>query len=361
MRRRRLFALLLAFALLAGTAAPARCAGQPTLVCETGETEGIISLALEGLDGGGVYGVQVELTLSGTYPRCVFTPDSRTAYSPDCLAESHQDSTTVTVYLTSRTPLNRGGTLRLGDLDLGTAGLVDWDVLPDTAGVLLLDQRLRPMSGDASGSLPVTATAPAGTPHTPAEDGDEPQLPGVPFTDVAPGDPYYAAVGYVYAHGMMTGTTSSTFSPQESITRGMIVTMFHRMEGAPAALPAAFTDVDPSAYYAAPVAWASASSIVTGLGNGLFAPETPITREQLAAILYRFAQYKELDVSLRADLGMFPDAPLVAPYAAGPMGWALATGVMESLGGRLEPGREATRAQVAVSFQRLCAGLLGMA
>ena len=364
MTRQKLFALLLALALLTGAAAPARCAGQPTLICETGEEDGIVSLYLEDLDGGDVYGVQVELVLTGDYPRCVFTPSSQRAYSPDCVAEVRQGTTTVTVYLTDRSALNKGSTLDLGDLDLGVAGLVDWNILPETAHVTLLDQQLRPMTGSLSGNLPVAATAPAGTSHkVPSVSGEEPRLPedaALPFTDVAEEDSFYDAVRYVYAHAIMNGTASNTFSPHQSITRGMIVTMFHRLEGSPAALPAAFSDVPAGEYYAAPVAWASADGIVTGIGNGLFSPNTPITREQLAAILYRFAQYKGLDVTARADLGQFPDAPSVALYAADPMSWAVSTGLIDGLDGRLEPARQATRAQVAVSFQRLCADLLGM-
>lgn len=363
---RRWLSLLLALALTAGAAAPARCAGQATVLCETGEENGVVSLRLEGLDGS-VYGVQVELELIGEYPRCVFTPDNPRACSPDCLVETRQGSTTVTVYLTDRSALNRGDTLDLGDLDLGTGRLVSWDVLPDTAGVILLDQQLRPMTGSLSGTLPVTATAPAGTDHTaPDVPGEAPRLPEdadpvvLPFTDVRAGDPFFGEVGYVYAHSIMNGTSANTFSPYQSITRGMIVTMFHRLEGSPAALPAGFSDVPAGAYYAAPIDWASANGLVTGVGDGRFSPEAPITREQLTAILYRFAQYKGLDVTARADLGQFPDAPVVALYAADPMSWAVASGVMDGLDGRLEPARQATRAQVAVSFQRMCVNLLGM-
>ena len=370
MRRYRIFALLLALALLAGAAPPARCAGQPTVVCETGGEDGTVSLRLEGLDGSGVYGVQVELVLAGEYPGCVFASSSQRAYSPDCLAEIRQGNTAVTVYLTDRTALNRGTVLDLGELDLGTAGAVDWNVLPDTAGVILLDQQLRPMSGSMSGSLPVTATAPAGTPHVPpdgpSKPAEVPQLPPdtapvrPPFPDVAEGDWYYSAVQYVYAHGIMSGMDDGFFAPNQATTRGMIVTMLHRLEDSPAALPSAFSDVPAGAYYAGPVAWASGNGLVTGIGDGLFAPETPITREQLAAILYRFVLYKGLDVTARADLGVFHDAASVSLYAAGPISWAVAAGLMTGSEGALDPGGNATRAQVATIFQRLCANLLGM-
>ena len=365
MTRRKLFSLLLALALLAGAAAPARCAGQPTVTCETGVKEGVVSLRLEDLDGSAVYGVQVELVLAGEYPRCAFTPASQRAYCPDCLVEVRQGTTAVTVYLTDRSALNRGGGLDLGELDLGVAGLVDWSVLPETAGVILLDQQLRPMTGSMSGSLPVTATAPAGTPHVPAPSDEEPQLPGdaaaLPFLDVAAGDWYRSAVEYVYARSIMSGTADNLFSPNQDTTRGMIVTMLHRLEDSPAALPTTFLDVPAGAYYAGPVAWAAENSVVTGTGDGYFSPEAPITREQLAAVLYRFAQYKGLDAAASADLRQFPDAASVSPYAAGAMGWAVGSGLINGMDGMLAPGGRATRAQVAVIFQRLCVNLLGEA
>lgn len=370
MKRYRFFALLLALALLAGAAAPARCAGRPTVVCETGGEDGAVSLRLEGLNGSAVYGVQVELVLAGEYPSCAFTPSSRQAYSPGCLAEARQGNTTVTIYLTDRTALNKGTALDLGKLDLGTAGLVDWNVLPDTASVILLDHQLRPMTESMSVRLPVTPTAPTGTPHLPADNPSEPaeppQLPPdttpvfLPFPDVAEGDWYYSAVQYVYAHGIMSGMDDGLFAPDQATTRGMIVTMLHRLEGSPAALPAAFLDVPVGAYYAGPVGWASACGIVNGIGDGLFAPETPITREQLAAILYRFVQYKGLDVTARADLGLFRDAASVSPYAAGAMSWAVAAELVNGSDGALDPAGNATRAQVAAIFQRLCVNLLGM-
>ena len=220
-----------------------------------------------------------------------------------------------------------------------------------------------------SGELPVKATAPAGTQYAPSGDpsGGEPQLPGdtlpaaLPFADVAAGAWYYSAVGYAYTHAIMSGTAANLFSPDQSTTRGMIVTMLHRLEGAPAAPANPFQDVSASAYYAAPIAWASANGIVTGIGNGLFAPDTSITREQMAAILYRYAQYKGLEVTTRADLGSFPDAASVSLYAAGPMSWAVGVGLIAGSDGKLDPAGNATRAQVAVIFQRLCANLLGMA
>lgn len=367
---RRVCSLLLALLLLTGTAA---AAGQPTLVCETGVAEGVIFLSLEDLNGSAVYGVQVELTLAGEYTDCVFTPGAPAAYSPDCLVESRRGTTSVTVYLTGRVPLNSGDSLDVGKLDFGAGQTVDWDVLPETANVRLLDQQLRPMG--MSGDLPVTPTAPSGTGHTPSQPSTqpsaqpdtqpEPQLPAepasIPFTDVPAASWYFDAVQYVYARGIMTGTETGRFSPDQSTSRGMIVTMLHRMERTPAVGGKAmfFADVPAGQYYTDAVAWASENGIVTGDGD-YFRPNDPVTREQLAAILYRFAQYKGLDVSAQADLGRFPDANRVSSYAATAMRWAVATGLITGSDGQLLPGGNAVRAQVAAMFQRLCINQLGM-
>ncbi len=357
MTRRNFISLLLALALLAGAAAPARCAGQPTLICDTGEEPGVVSLRLEDLEeDGGVYGVQLELTLDGEYPGCTFTPDSRSAYSPDCLVGTGRGKTTVVIYLTGRSALDRDGVLDLGKLDLGISGMVDWDVLPETVGVVLLDHQLRA----SDRTLPVTATAPAGTG---GGSWEEPQLPtdyNLPFTDVAAADWFYGAVQYVYAHGIMSGTEPGLFSPGETASRGMTVTMLCRLEGSPAAPAAAFTDVYAGDYYAGPVAWASASGIVNGTSDSLFSPNDPVTREQLAAILYRYARYKGLDVSVRGDLSRFPDASRVSGYAVDALSWAVGAGLISGSDGLLDPGGDAQRAQVAAIFQRMCVGLLGM-
>ena len=377
MMRRRLLSLFLTLTLLVGAAVPALCAGQPTVVCETGVEDGVVSLRLEDLDGSAVYGVQVELVLSGEYDRCVFLPDSRTAYDPGCSVEKSRGNTVVTIYLTDRSVMNSGSILDLGKLDLDIAGAVDWNVLPDTASVILLDQHLRPMTGSMSGTLPVTAIAPSGVTYAPSDNsagsGQNPQqspvndsdAPGwfiaMSFADVAAGDWYYDAVAYVYVHNIMNGTDASHFSPDQPTTRGMIVTMLHRLEGSPAALPAAFQDVSDEAYYAGPVSWAASNNLVNGVGENRFDPETPITREQLAAILYRFAQYKGLDVTARADLSRFPDADKVSSYARDAMSWAVAVGLVNGSDGKLVPGGDAARAQVATIFQRMCVNLLGMA
>lgn len=180
----------------------------------------------------------------------------------------------------------------------------------------------------------------------------------VPFTDVKEGDWYYESVAYVYQQGLMTGTSDTAFSPNLTTTRGMIVTILYRMEGSPEAPGwAPFADVSQGKYYADPVAWAAWNGIVNGKSSTSFAPEEPITREQLAAILYRYAQFKGYDVSAQGDLSQFTDQAMIRAYALDAMSWANAEGLITGKGkGVLDPRGPATRAQVAAILQRFCEG-----
>lgn len=365
---KRILALFAVLTLALGTAPAALAAAEPTLVCEFLRDSEIAVLTLEDLDGSDIYGVQLELTLEGEYPDCTFTPDSRTAYAPECSVRDTRDRTRLTIYLTDQTPLNDGNTLDLGELNLGGYGA---DAFPEAVRITLLGEHLRPLTGGMSGTADVEVYSreePSGSEDPalpPSRPDTTPQVPPapvvyLPFIDVSAGDWFYEAAGYVYAHGMMRGLSENTFAPYEVTDRAMIVTILHRLEGSPAALPAAFTDVPEGQYYAIPVAWASSVGIVEGYEDATFRPESPITREQLAAILYRYARYKGLDISVRGDMGRFPDAVSVSLYAADAMSWAVGTGLIAGLDGALQPDGAAGRAQVAVILQRMCAGLLQM-
>lgn len=363
---KRILALLTVLALALGTAPAALAAARPALICEFLRDNESAILSLEDLDGSDIYGVQLELTLEGEYPGCTFRPDSRTAYAPDCAVQAARGRTWVTIYLTDRSPLNAGNTLQLGELDLDGYGA---DAFPATARVTLLGERLRPLAGGMTGTADVESfpweeepSRPEGPELPPSQPDPVPQVPAdsLPFTDVEARDWFYEAVAYVYSHGMMQGLSEDRFAPYSTMDRAMIVTILHRLEGSPAALPASFTDVADGQYYAVPVAWASSEGIVEGYEDSTFRPSDPITREQLAAILYRYARYKGLDVSVKGDLGRFPDAPSVSLYAADAMSWAVGTGLITGLDGMLQPRGEAGRAQTAVILQRLCAGLLQM-
>lgn len=178
---------------------------------------------------------------------------------------------------------------------------------------------------------------------------------GVPFTDVKETDWFYPAVAYVYDNGMMGGTGNNRFSPEAITTRGMIVTILYRLEGAPAGSTGTFADVEAEAYYADGVAWAAANGVVTGYGNGLFGPEDPITREQMASILYRYAQYKAYDTTGTGDVTAFADGAAVSSYAVEAMNWAVGVGLLSGVGNnQLDPAGSATRAQVATILMRFC-------
>lgn len=183
----------------------------------------------------------------------------------------------------------------------------------------------------------------------------------MPFTDVKETDWFYEAVQYVYENGMMSGTGNTTFSPDTTTTRGMIVTILHRMEGIPTIAGETFTDVADGQYYSNAVAWASANGIVSGYGNGKFGPNDPITREQMAAILYRYAQYKGYDVSQSADLSKYTDAEQVSNYANTAIAWANAEGLINGVTlTTLVPQGNATRAQVATILMRFCENVAEM-
>lgn len=185
------------------------------------------------------------------------------------------------------------------------------------------------------------------------QSGAQPDL--LPFRDVPESEWFYSAVQYVYRHGMMSGTDAALFSPNVTTTRGMIVTILYRLEGSPSVSAAPFLDVPASQYYANPVAWASANGIVSGYGGGAFGPDDTITREQMASILYRYAQYKNYDVSASADLSGYADSGKISPYAVRALQWANANHLVSgTTPTTLAPGGSATRAQVASILMRFC-------
>ena len=189
-----------------------------------------------------------------------------------------------------------------------------------------------------------------------AATGGESQGWDNPFTDVEEDDWFYDAVEYVCTNGMMQGTGSTMFSPEMTTTRGMIVTILYRMEGEPAVTGAAdFDDVSAGQWYSDAVAWASANGIVDGYGNGSFGPEDIITREQAAAILYRYAGYKTYDVTATGELNGFADADEISGWAEDAMSWAVGAGLLNGKnGGLLDPTGTATRAEAAAILARFC-------
>lgn len=182
-----------------------------------------------------------------------------------------------------------------------------------------------------------------------------------PFTDVNENDWFYENVAYVYEHGMMAGTSKTTFSPNVTTTRGMVVTVLYRLEGSPVlSNSSSFSDVASGAYYQDAIAWAVANGITSGYGNGKFGPNDPITREQFAAFLYRYAKYKGLDVSVGEDTNIlsYNDALTISEYAFPAMQWLCGEGIMQGNNGNLMPAGNATRAQIAALLHRFCENVL---
>ena len=170
------------------------------------------------------------------------------------------------------------------------------------------------------------------------------------FRDVRERDWYYSAVDYVYNNNLFGGTTSNTFSPNVPMTRAMFVTVLYRLEKEPAVgAGGQFSDVkDSSLYYYNAVTWANANNIVLGYSNGTFGPNDPITREQMATIIYRYAEYRQRDMSSPGSAyNAFPDTGNVSSYASSAMRWAVSWGIINGSDGKLLPRNTASRAQVA--------------
>ena len=182
--------------------------------------------------------------------------------------------------------------------------------------------------------------------------------PVMSFDDVTEWDWYHSAVHSVYENGMMSGTCETAFSPDMDTSRGMIVTVLHRLEGTPAAGASDFSDVPREEYFAKAVDWAYENGVVSGYGgneSGTFGPNNPITREQLASILYRYAQKKGMDMTVRGDLSGFADQGDISDYARESVAWAVGVGLISGMGdGTIAPGGSATRAQAATILMRYC-------
>ena len=178
------------------------------------------------------------------------------------------------------------------------------------------------------------------------------------FDDVSKGDWFYKDVEYVYNEGIMDGVSKREFAPNETLTRAMIVKILYRIEGEPAGYRTSdFGDVASGRWYTGAVAWAAEKEIVKGYGNGKFGPNDPVTREQLAAILYRYTQYKGWStMAASGSLKGFADAASVSSYAVDAMNWAVDEGLLKGANNKLSPKSNATRAQVAAIIHRYLKG-----
>ena len=175
-----------------------------------------------------------------------------------------------------------------------------------------------------------------------------------PFTDVSEKDWFYGDVMFVYENGLMLGTSKTLFSPHGTATRGMMATILWRMEGSPVPKGKnSFTDVEDGKWYADAITWTAENGIFAGYGKDKFGPDDPITREQLAAIFYRYADYKGYDLAVKGNLDKFKDADKITDYAKTAMQWAVGSGLMKGKSGNLlDPQGTATRAEIAAMLHR---------
>ena len=175
-----------------------------------------------------------------------------------------------------------------------------------------------------------------------------------PFTDVSEKDWFFDDVLFVYDYGLMVGTGKTLFSPHETVTRGMMATILWRMEGSP--IPKgknSFTDVEAGKWYADAITWTAENGIFADYDKDRFKPDDPITREQLAAIFYRYADYKDYDLTVKGDLDKFKDADEITDYAKTAMQWAVGSDLVKGKSGALlDPQGKAIRAEIAAMLHR---------
>lgn len=203
--------------------------------------------------------------------------------------------------------------------------------------------------GDDKPVEPKPSVEPETEPTTPVVPEKE-----LPFVDVLKEHWFYNDVLYVYENGLMNGVSDTEFAPNETLTRAMVVTILSRMSGEEIdeATESAFSDVAAGMWYSNAIAWAASKNIVNGFEDGTFQPDAPVTRAQLVTILYRYAQYKGMDVSTLSDLAQFTDAADVPAYALEAMQWAVGSELISGNGLLIDASANATRAQVAAIIHR---------
>ena len=268
---------------------------------------------------------------------------SGTSYA---ITVSKADNGTVTA---SRTRANKGLTITL-------TVKADEGYKLDTITVTDKNGNELKLTDKGDGKYTFTMPASAVTVEASFTKDDTPVETGLPFTDVKADDWFYEAVKYAYDNKLMDGTSSTTFAPLMTTNRAMIVTILWRLEGSPVVNYAMnFSDVESGVWYTEAVRWAAAEGIVKGYSDTVFAPDDTVTREQLATILYRYAEYKEYDVSAKGDLTTFADGSTVSTWAADGMTWAVGAQLITGKdGGKLDPTGTATRAEVATILMRFC-------
>lgn len=178
----------------------------------------------------------------------------------------------------------------------------------------------------------------------------------MPFTDLIGSDWYYPAVQFTYEKKLLNGVSADHFAPGAPVTRAMLATILYRLAGEPSTdgSGGTFSDVDKSMWYEAGIKWGSATGIVNGMGNGIFEPNTNVTREQFAVMLYRYAtEYKKLNGDKTGDLNRFKDHAAISVWSEKGLSWAVGAGILNGdTSGKLNPGGSASRAEAAAMLQR---------
>ena len=211
------------------------------------------------------------------------------------------------------------------------------------------------VTGKNAGTVTITALAKDGT----AIKGTysvKVILTELSFKDVTVDNWYYNAVKYTYENEMISGYNTTTFAPNDKLTRGMLVTILWRMEGSPNNNgKSKFSDVETNSWYAKAIKWAADNGVVNGYKNGKFGPKDNITRQDLAGILRNYAIYKKKNVNKTADLTKYNDYKTISSYATTSMSWAVSTGVISgNKNGTLTPKGNATRAEAAGMIYNYC-------
>ena len=249
------------------------------------------------------------------------------------------------------------GKIEASDSKAETGDAVTITVTPDDGYVVdkvtITDEDGNAIKVTDNGDGTFTFTMPDGEVSIEATFVEEPPVIDLPFADVTEDAWYAGPVQFVYEQGLMTGVSETDFGPNFTTTRGMIVTMLYRLQGEPEVGDGTFSDVNADAYYADAVTWAAENGIVSGYGSGNFGPNDAITREQLAAILYRYCEAMRYEISARSDLSAYSDADSISSWATDVISWAHAMGLINGVSKtELAPQATATRAQVAAILER---------
>lgn len=302
----------------------------------------------------------------GDYVNFLTIMNSGSLMVDNVLVESDLDALNVKAEYEANVPVAESvrdkidaiGTVTLDSADAIEAARAAYDALTEEQKALVFnyatleeaEDLYAELAGDQEPVPPVTPVIPSVSPISKPTNTNK----NLPFTDVSRSDWFYSEVKEAYESGIMNGTSATRFEPNTAITRAMVVTILYRLENEPAVNGTCrFTDVASGSYYEKAVIWASENGIVTGYNETTFGPSDSITREQLAAILYRYAKYKGCDMSAKAELSRYTDASAVSTYATAPMEWAVGSGLISGTSASLlSPGSTANRAQVAVIIIR---------